>query len=549
MGAGQRRSDPSVRPKGEQREERCGRPACESWSRWCGQTVDAVRNPGSNFCLMNDPTSSGPRDLPDAPVRQISDFRILRRLGRGGMAVVYLAEQLSLRRKVAVKVLRRDLARDATYVKRLHHEATAAASLIHANIVQIYEVGQINGVHYIAQEYVRGQNLGLWVRQKGPANAQQATAILKQVAAALVKAAEHNIVHRDIKPENIILSLRGEVKVADFGLAHKTGQGTGLTQTGMTMGTPLYMSPEQLEGRTLDARSDIYSLGATCYFLLVGQPPYAGDSAIAVAMQHLHQSAKRLESLRPDLPLTLCEIVHRMLEKDPAHRYQTPAELLEAVVAGEERASSDTGSGTTPASSSINPKKIPQNATERLGRVMQKEPDSAAGRRLAHGRLRWAVAGGLLLGIVLGIVRRTDRTRGGASEDAIPRRESAWAQLYHAKLSDSERAWKAVKTYYPDDQEAVQRSLQGLARHYVEHGEHRAAWQTFTLLARADTSPPDVRAFGLAGKAIVEELMGKSEEARATRALLTADMQDRLDPAMQRMLKRVMTRGEKDASP
>lgn len=465
------------------------------------------------------------------------------------MAVVYLAEQLSLRRKVAVKVLRRDLARDATYVKRLQHEATAAASLIHANIVQIYEVGQISGVHYIAQEYVRGQNLALWVRQKGPASAQQATDILKQVAAALVKAAEHRIVHRDIKPENIILSLRGEVKVTDFGLAYRGGQGPGLTQTGMTMGTPLYMSPEQLEGKALDSRSDIYSLGATCYFLLTGKPPHAGDSAIAVAMQHLHQPPQRLESVRPELPQVLCDMVHRMLEKDPARRYQTPEELWEDLVAFEGPASlppaRDVHEVPTPRGGLI--RRAPHWATEQLERAMKNHPGAAAGRRTMYRRLWWAAAGGLLLGIVLGMTDRTGQPESGATKDAIPRRESAWAQLYHAKVSDTEQAWKAVKKYFPDHREAVQRSLQGLARFYVDRGEHRAAWQTFGVLVHSDDAQPDVRAFGLAGKAIMEEMMGRSEQAQATGALLTADMWDQLDPAMERMLKRVMGRGGNNA--
>ncbi len=143
---------------------------------------------------------------------------------------------------------------------------------MHANIVQIYEVGRIGGCYYIAQEYVQGLNLRQWIARNGPPDLRLSLLIIRQVAAALAKAAEQGVVHRDIKPENIMLMASGEVKVADFGLARLTGtsDGVDLTQTGITLGTPLYMSPEQVEGRPLDPRSDLYSLGVTCYQMLAG---------------------------------------------------------------------------------------------------------------------------------------------------------------------------------------------------------------------------------------------------------------------------------------
>src|SRR5688572_16354893 len=158
------------------------------------------------------------------------------------MAEVYLAQQLSLGRQVALKVLNSELARDPNYVRRFHHEARAAAALVHAGIVQIYEVGQEDSVHFIAQEYVAGRNLGEVIRSHGSLAPQLVLDILRQVAAALTKAASQGIVHRDIKPENIMLAGSGEVKVADFGLARVQGDGAAnLTQIGVTMGTPLYM--------------------------------------------------------------------------------------------------------------------------------------------------------------------------------------------------------------------------------------------------------------------------------------------------------------------
>jgi serine/threonine-protein kinase len=213
--------------------------------------------------------------------KKLKDYRILRRLGRGAMAEVYLAQQESLNRYVALKVLNEELARDPAYVRRFHHEARAAAALVHASIIQIYEVGEADGVHYIAQEYVPGRNLGEIIRSQGAIQPRLALDILRQVTAALAKAESEGIVHRDIKPENIMLSRSGEVKVADFGLARVQGDGgVNLTQVGVTMGTPLYMSPEQIEGGEIDSRSDIYSLGVTAYHMLTGSPPFTWDSPL-----------------------------------------------------------------------------------------------------------------------------------------------------------------------------------------------------------------------------------------------------------------------------
>ncbi len=209
------------------------------------------------------------------------------------MAEIYLAEQLSLKRRVAVKILRADLANDPTYLQRFEIEAQAAASLVHANIVQIYEVGHVGRHHYIAQEYVHGQNLREWLTRNGPRVAH-ALSIMRQVASALVKAAEAGRGPPRYQGRNIMITTLGEVKVADFGLARLTREGVtnGLTQIGITLGTPLYMSPEQVEGKALDHRSDIYSFGVTCYQMLAGSPPFSGDTALAVAVQHLKNPAQ-----------------------------------------------------------------------------------------------------------------------------------------------------------------------------------------------------------------------------------------------------------------
>jgi len=267
----------------------------------------------------------------DLSGRTLGGYRLVRRLGSGGMADVYLAEQTSLGRHVAVKVLRPDTARHAAAVERFEQEARAAAALVHGHIVQIHEVACIDGIHFLAEEYVAGPSLKAWLQARGPLDASQAICVLRQVGSALARAAEQGVVHRDIKPENLLLTPAGDVKVADFGLARVLSENLDLTQEGMTLGTPLYMSPEQGEGRAVDARSDLYSLGATLHHLLAGRPPYSAPSAVAVVMAHIKQPPVPLASRRPDVPAGLCDIVDRLLAKDPADRFESPQALLVAV--------------------------------------------------------------------------------------------------------------------------------------------------------------------------------------------------------------------------
>jgi serine/threonine-protein kinase len=264
----------------------------------------------------------------DLTGKTLGDFHILRRLGRGGMGQVYLAEQLSLKRRVALKFLLPDLAANPTSLRRFQAEAEAVARLNHANIVQVYAVGEADGRHYMALEYVEGRNLRDYLNQKGPPDVPVAQSVMRQVAAALQRAGESGIVHRDIKPENILLTRKGEVKVADFGLSLNKEQNLNLTQSGVTMGTPMYMSPEQVQGKQTDPRSDIYSFGVTCYYMLTGQPPFRGVTAVEVALKHINNEPPPLSGVRADLPPELCALVHRMLRKDPAQRPQTGREIL-----------------------------------------------------------------------------------------------------------------------------------------------------------------------------------------------------------------------------
>ncbi len=270
----------------------------------------------------------------DLSGRTLGDFRVIRPIGRGGMGQVYLAEQLSLKRKVALKLVRADLPFSENARKRFRIEAEAAAGLSHANIVQVYAFGETDGMLYMAMEFVEGWTLRDFVEKKGPPDLTLTISIMRQAAAALSRSGEVGIVHRDIKPDNILLTRKGEVKIADFGLAKRIddAQPLNLTQSGIVMGTPLYMSPEQVEGKAVDCRTDLYSFGITCYHMLTGAPPYTGATAVEVALQHIQGQPVPLAKTRPDLPEALCTIVHKLMAKDLSQRYQTGKDLLRDVI-------------------------------------------------------------------------------------------------------------------------------------------------------------------------------------------------------------------------
>ncbi|MDB5307420.1 MAG: prkC 34 [Gemmataceae bacterium] len=291
----------------------------------------------------------GLADQPPADLtgRVLGEFQILRRLGAGGMGQVYLARQLSLKRQVALKLLLNDLANNPTAMKRFQAEAEAVARLNHPNIVQVYGAGESGGLRYMALEYVDGRNLREHLARKGPPDLPIALSIMRQVATALQKAHEQGLVHRDIKPENILVTRKVEVKVTDFGLSRffAGAEAVNLTQSGVTLGTPLYLSPEQAQGRTVDHRSDIYSFGVTCYHLLSGEPPFRGSTAVEVALKHLTDQPRPLAALRPDLPPDLSGMVHKMMAKDPNDRYQSAREMMRDLA----KVKDGLGLGLTPA--------------------------------------------------------------------------------------------------------------------------------------------------------------------------------------------------------
>lgn len=243
------------------------------------------------------------------------------------MALVYKAKDTLLGRLVAVKVLRAQYAGDHEFVERFRREAQAAASLSHANIVNIYDVGRDEGVDYIVMEYVEGRNLKDIIRN-GRIPILTAVRIAEQVAVALDHAHRHHLVHRDIKPHNIILTEDNQVKVTDFGIALAASY-SQLTQTGFVMGTAQYFSPEQAKGGMATRQSDLYSLGVLLYEMLTGQLPFTGDTPIAIALQHVQEPIRPPRELNPDIPPELNQIVMKALAKDLSERYQTAREMIQ----------------------------------------------------------------------------------------------------------------------------------------------------------------------------------------------------------------------------
>lgn len=253
-------------------------------------------------------------------------YRILELVGEGGMALVYKAECSLLNREVAVKVLRPQYASDAEFVERFRREAQAAASLSHPNVVNIYDVGQQDDIHYIVMEYVRGENLKDIIRRNAPLPIHQALNISRQIAEALYHAHQNNIVHRDIKPQNILLTRDGRVKVTDFGIA-KAISSSSVTQTGVVMGSVQYFSPEQARGIPAGHVSDIYALGCVMYELLTGSVPFKGDSPIAVALKHIQDNPVPPRQIRPGIPIAVESIIMKALEKNKERRYQSAQDM------------------------------------------------------------------------------------------------------------------------------------------------------------------------------------------------------------------------------
>lgn len=252
-------------------------------------------------------------------------YEMQQRIGRGGMAEVYLARDILLDRLVAIKMLFPEYATDPLFVERFRREAQSAANLNHPNIVSVYDWGRSENTYFMAMEYVPGRTLAEALHDVGPISAMKAAEIGIEVAAALSFAHRNNVVHRDIKPGNILIGSTGQLKVADFGIARALGSAadTSLTQAGAVMGTAAYFSPEQAQGGQPDPRSDLYSLGVVLYEMVAGRPPFVGDTPLAIAYMQVHEDPTPLHDFAPDVPRAFEAIVARLLTKDPDRRYAT----------------------------------------------------------------------------------------------------------------------------------------------------------------------------------------------------------------------------------
>ncbi len=290
----------------------------------CGSGLDIAADVGigatlevSDSASINTGTDFGPRYLVESL------------LGSGGMGKVYKARDRELDRTVAIKVLRPDLMTDPMAMQRFKHELLLASSISHPNILRIHDLGEYNGVKFISMAYVDGGDLTQLIRKEGRLPLERVLNIMRQLAAALGAAHGVNVVHRDLKPQNILLGSEDHVYVTDFGIA-KTLESdrTSVTRTGAVLGTPLYMSPEQVEGKPVDHRSDLYTYGLIFYEMLTGVLPFTGDTTFQLMYQRVHQLPKRPETVIPDLPPYLSRICLKCLEKEAANRYQSASEIL-----------------------------------------------------------------------------------------------------------------------------------------------------------------------------------------------------------------------------
>ena len=315
-------------------------------------------------------------------------YRIVRRIGSGGMADVYCAEDTHLGREVALKVLHRRFAQDQEFVERFRREAKAAAGLSHPNVVGVFDRGEHEGTYYIAMEYLTGRTLKEIVASEAPLGQQRVVDLGVQILHAAGFAHRHGVIHRDFKPHNVIVDERGHAKVTDFGIARAGA--SEMTETGSIMGTAHYLSPEQAQGHAVTAASDLYSIGVMLYEMLAGKLPFEGESAVAIALKHLSEQPTPISALRPDVHPALEAVVMAALAKDPAQRWQTADDFAEGLEAA--RAQIDAAANGGQSTSAFAPIALPAADSDGRPRAALAGPGgcpggaAAAALALVHAR-------------------------------------------------------------------------------------------------------------------------------------------------------------------
>lgn len=257
-------------------------------------------------------------------------YEVVSHIGQGGMADVFLAVDTILNRQVAIKILRADLSTDAVSILRFEREAQAAAALAHPNIVEIYDVGDYKGHHYIVMEYVTGKTLKQVIRSRGPLVNEEAVDIMKQLCSAISKAHSRGIIHRDIKPQNVIVKADGSIKILDFGIATAKGS-MQLTQANNVMGSVHYLAPELAKGEAASPQSDIYALGIVLYEMLAGDVPFKADQAVQIALKHMREPMPDVRLINASVPQSIANVITRATAKDPNNRYGSCREMLQDI--------------------------------------------------------------------------------------------------------------------------------------------------------------------------------------------------------------------------
>ncbi|MGA9284504.1 MAG: Stk1 family PASTA domain-containing Ser/Thr kinase [Solirubrobacteraceae bacterium] len=316
-------------------------------------------------------------------------YRVAARLGSGGMADVYLAQDTLLGRQVALKLLHHRFAEDQEFVERFRREASSAAGLSHPNVVAVFDRGEWDGTYYIAMEYLPGRSLKAVVREHGPLSPQDATDIIVQILLATRFAHKRGIIHRDIKPHNVILDEEGRAKVTDFGIARAGA--SDMTLTGSIMGTAQYLSPEQAQGHAVSESSDLYAVGVVLYELLTGQVPFEGESPVTVALKQVSVEPTPPSTLNPAVPPALEAVVMRSLAKEPAARFANADEFIAALQQARE------GIAPAPAFNGAPPT---QDAGALLVPPMPEDDGKQADGAQRRKRALWIAAGVALLAIV-----------------------------------------------------------------------------------------------------------------------------------------------------